>query len=129
MGTMEKRSFTRVPFSSEAVLKIRDARIRGLIENISLRGAYVKIQDELEVGQSLEMEIFLAEPASDLSLVLNGTVVRRSPDGIGIQFSGMSLDVYERIRDMIADIVGDKHKVVMEFIDYMSKRPGDSDPV
>ncbi len=122
MGMMDRRSFTRVPFRSEAIIKTGDAGVSGFIENISLSGACVKVHDKFEVGREVEIEIFLAEPASDLSVALNGTVVWISPGEIGIRFTGMYLDAYERIRDMIAGSVGDKQKVVEEFFDYMSKK-------
>jgi hypothetical protein len=128
MGMMDRRSFTRVPFRSEAILKAGGSTIDGFIENISLSGACIKVHEKLQVDQDLEIEIFLAEPASDLSVNLGGSVVWSSPEEIGVRFTGMYLDVYERIRDMIAGSVADKQTVLQEFLDYMSLKPRASKP-
>jgi hypothetical protein len=117
----ERRDFTRVPFKSEVIVTTSSARMRGKIKDLSLKGALVKLTGEISVGEPAEIEIFLIEPASDLSVVLGGTAVRRSHEGIGIEFSGMYLDEYERLRDAVANSLGDKRLVVEEFIRYMGR--------
>jgi hypothetical protein len=123
MDMVERRSFVRVPFSAEVILKLRDTRITGRIENLSLGGAFISTPAKVERDTDVEVEIFLDDPPSDLSVVLSAKVVRLAPDGIAIQFTGMSMDVFERLRDVIADIHGDKRKVVAEFLKYVDLNP------
>ena len=70
---------------------------------------------------AVEVEIFLAEPASDISVVIGGTVARHARSEVAIEFSGMYLDEYERLRDVVANSLGDKRKVVEEFLKYMAQ--------
>jgi hypothetical protein len=119
MEKVERRRFVRVPFKSETILKTQDARIEGTINNLSFGGAFIKTQEKIEQDTEVEIEIILHEPPPAVNVILSAKVVRLAPEGIAIQFTGMSMDVYERLRDVIAGIHGDKKKVVAEFLKYM----------
>ena len=120
MQKVERRSFVRVPFKLETILKSEDARIEGTIANLSLGGAFINTQAKIEQNTEVEVEIILHDPQPEVNVVLSAKVVRLAPEGIAIQFTGMSMDVYERLRDVIAHIHGDKKKVVSEFLKYMN---------
>jgi hypothetical protein len=119
MEKMEMRRFVRVPFKSETILKTQDARIEGTINNLSFGGAFIVTQGKIEKDTEVEVEIILHDPPPAVNVILSAKVVRLAPEGIAIQFTGMSMDVYERLRDAIAGIHGDKKKVVSEFLKYM----------
>ncbi|MFZ0931555.1 MAG: PilZ domain-containing protein [Syntrophobacteraceae bacterium] len=119
MEKIERRSFVRVPFKSETILKSQDVRIEGTIKNLSIGGAFINTPEKIEQDTDVEIEIILDDPPPAVSVILSAKVVRLAPEGIAIKFTGMSLDVYERLRDVIADIQGDKRKVVEEFLKYM----------
>lgn len=121
MNIKDRRRFTRVPFSSEAILKTSEGRVRGTVENLSLNGAFFKMTESLPVGSAVEVEIFLVAPASDISVVLSGSVVRHAPDGLAVGFSGMYLGDFEHLRDAVANSLGDRRKVVCEFLRYMAR--------
>jgi hypothetical protein len=120
MEKVERRRFVRVPFKSETILKSQDARIEGTIKNLSLRGAFINTPEKIEQGAQIEIKIILDDSPPAVSVILSGKVVRVAPEGIGIQFTGMYMDAYERLRDVIADLHGDKRKVVAEFLKYMN---------
>ncbi len=119
MEKEERRRFLRVPFKSETILKTQDARIAGTINNLSLGGAFIDTRGKIEKDTEVEIEFILHDPPPAVNIILSAKVVRLAPDGIAIQFTGMSMDVYERLRDIIANIHGDKKKVLAEFIKYM----------
>ncbi|MGA2940079.1 MAG: PilZ domain-containing protein [Syntrophobacteraceae bacterium] len=119
MEKVERRRFVRVPFKSETILKTQDARIEGTINNLGLGGAFINTKGKIEQNTDVEIEIILHDPPPDVNVVLSAKVVRLAPEGIGIQFTGMSMEVYERLRDTIAGVHGDKKKVVAEFLKYM----------
>jgi hypothetical protein len=123
MDVVEKRSFVRVPFSAEVILKSPGTRITGRIENLSLGGAFINTPKKIEQGTDVEVEIFLDDPPTDLSVILGAKVVRLAPEGIAIQFTGMTMEVFERLRDVIGDIHGDRRKVVAEFLKYLDLNP------
>ena len=89
MPQNEKRKFSRVPFNSTAIVRNRKIQTEGKIENLSLNGALLNMPEKIETGRDLEIEIFLIEPAADISIKLNGKVLRHTPEGIAIQFTGM----------------------------------------
>jgi hypothetical protein len=119
MEKEERRNFVRVPFKFEAILKSQNAQVRGTIENVSLGGAFINTPGKIEQGTEVGIEILLDDLPPVLSVTLSAKVVRVVPEGIAIQFTGMSMEVFERLRDVIADIHGDKRKVVAEFLKYM----------
>jgi hypothetical protein len=120
MEKVERRRFVRVPFKSETILKTQDARIEGTINNLSFGDAFITTQGKIAENTEVEIEIILHDPPPAVNVILNAKVVRLAPQGIAIQFTGMSMDVYERLRDVIAGIHGDKKKVVAEFLKYMN---------
>jgi hypothetical protein len=115
------RSFSRIPYRSEALLRSKEGEIMAPIENLSLNGVLLKTDLKLDIGKDVEVIIFLADPASDLAVDLNGTVARHIPEGIAVQFTGMYLDTFTRLRDLIGESLGDRRKVIEEFISFMSK--------
>ena len=116
MEKVERRNFVRVPFKSETILKSKDARIEGTIKNLSLAGAFINTQEKIERDTEVEIEIILDDPPPAVIVIMSAKVVRLEPEGFAIQFRGMPMDAYERLRDVIADIHGDKRKAVAEFL-------------
>lgn len=106
MQTADMARFVMVPFSSEAILRTRDKRLWGSIDNLSTGRAFITISENIELGAELEMEIFLAEPASQLSVVLDARVVRLTCTGVAVQFTGMPSDMFDGIRNAVATSLG-----------------------
>lgn len=115
----EKRKFSRIPFNSIAIVRNRKTQTKAKIENLSLNGVLLQMSERTETGCALELEIFLIEPASDISIKLCGKVLRQTAEGIAVQFTGMYLDDFGRLRDQIATRMGDKGKVIEEFLEYL----------
>jgi len=120
MERVERRSFVRVPFKSETILRTETANIQGTIKNLSLAGAFIKTHEKIEQHAEVEIEIILDDPPPAVNVMLSGKVMRIEPEGIAVQFTGMSMDVFERLRDIIADLHGDKGRVVAEFVKHMA---------
>lgn len=116
---MEKRHFTRVVFQSEAVVKSKDESLKGEIGNLSLNGMFLNAPGALPVSEPVEVEIFLSGSTSKLVLKMEGTVARDTPEGLAIQFKGMSLDSFIHLKNIIAYNRGDEEKVMEEFYEYM----------
>jgi len=119
MQTPDRRGSVRIPFSSETILRNQDMQFWGSIDNLSTGGAFITIPGKIELGAVLEIEIFLAEPASRISVVLNARVVRHTCVGMAVQFTGMSPDVFKQIRLAVAASSGEKKKAAEEFLKFM----------
>ena len=116
---MDKRHFTRVVFQSEAIVKSKDKTLKGEIGNLSLNGIFLNAPGALPVSEPVEGEIFLSGTTSELALKMEGTVLRDSPEGLAIQFKGMSLDSFIYLKNIISYNRGDEEKVMEEFYEYM----------
>ena len=116
---MDKRHFTRVVFQSEAIVKSKDKTLKGEIGNLSLNGIFLNAPGALPVSEPVEVEIFLSGTTSELALKMEGTVLRDSPEGLAIQFKGMSLDSFIYLKNIISYNRGDEEKVMEEFYEYM----------
>ena len=120
MEILEKRSFVRVPFRSEAILKSCDKKLtRGSIRNLSLGGAFIVTPEDIERDADMEVEIFLDDPPSDLSVNLSAKVVRLLPEGVAIRFTELYLDIFEKLWDVISGNLADKDRVE-EFLRFMN---------
>ncbi|HOP74001.1 MAG TPA: PilZ domain-containing protein [Bacillota bacterium] len=119
---MEKRNFSRIPFKIEAQFEYNGQTIRGEVENLSMKGMLLKTDIQPEIHTMLPITIVLSE-GYDESLVLhiNGTVVRQTPEGIGIYFDEMDLDSFSHLSKIIEYNSGDPEKVKNELIDYIRK--------
>jgi hypothetical protein len=134
----KKRDTTRVEFHTRAILvlggKAEDQKssresskggkvpggkeISGRVENLSLKGMFL-VPDapvsDVEVGHVVSATIRLAGTASDLSIELNGEIVRRDEEGIGIRFTDMEFDTFVHLRNIVAYNTGDEEKIMEEF--------------
>ena len=89
----EKRRFTRVPFKVEAEIRANNAVYRAEdITNLSVGGCLVPIQADLEVGDKCQVKIWLGGTSTELTIGVEGEVVRSTPGAVAIQFTGVDLD-------------------------------------
>ena len=101
MEDQEKRNISRITFRTNATVKKDGSVIQGGIRDLSLKGVFIKTQDSLPVQSDVDIEIHLSGAATDLSVQVNGTVVRNSPDGIAFKFSNMDLDSYIFLKNIV----------------------------
>ena len=116
---MEKRHFTRVLFQTEAIVRSGSKTLRGEIGNLSLKGMFLNVPGGVPVNESVEVEILLSGSTSELALKMEGTVIRDSPEGLAIQFKGMSLDSFIHLKNIISYNRGDEEQVMEEFYEHM----------
>ena len=98
---MEKRKHKRVPFQAEAVVRDRDLTVSGKIENLSMKGLFLKAA-AADVGTGpLEVTILLSGSSSKLSIELTGKVVRKTENGMALQFLEMDLDSFIHLKNVV----------------------------
>ncbi|GBF34289.1 hypothetical protein DCCM_3401 [Desulfocucumis palustris] len=118
---MEKRKFTRVPFRVEASVKYKDMECRGEVENLSLRGMFLRMPEKISLGECVDITILLAGDTSKLTIDLKGKVARTDPDGIGIKFQEIDLDSFVHLKNIVTYNSGDAEKIMQEFINAAEK--------
>ncbi len=119
---MEKRDFTRVPFKTEAIVEWKDRSIRGEVKNLSLKGMLLETAEPVELNQAVHIRILLSGASSELSIKIDGAVVRRDARGTAFEFTGMDLDSFIHLRNIITFNGGDESRIMEEFQKHMKRK-------
>ncbi len=89
---MENRKFERVGFHTEAIIKYGELSFNGEVENLSLKGLFVRTDQELNIDEPVEITVFFHGTNADLSFSLQAKVVRVTESGIGFNFQKIDID-------------------------------------
>ena len=117
---MEKRKFERVDLRTEAVVRHRDVTFRGEVENLSLKGLFVRTDQKVPLHEKVDVAMFFQGSSSELSFSLEASVVRATDEGIGLNFRKIDIDSLVR-SDVTATAGGDRRQVIEEFYGYAEK--------
>jgi hypothetical protein len=112
--TEEKRSHTRVQFSTRVVVKTLDEevfRAQADTRDISLQSAYLRTRRKPPINRYCELEIG-AGPAPPIRL--KGRVVRHDGDGVAIIFEGVAMEPYFRLKELLLSCAADPDAIVRE---------------
>jgi hypothetical protein len=99
---MERRKSRRVPFQVIATAQTDQISIKGMVDNLSMKGMFLTTMETLSGGTPLGISIILSGSSSFLSIKLKGRVVRQTEAGIAIEFQEMDLDSFTHLRNIIA---------------------------
>jgi len=111
----DKRNKTRVEFRSEATVKHQDIIITGTISNLSLKGLLLNCTEKLPVNTTVDITITLSGSTTNLSININGKVIRLEDQGMAIEFFEMELDSFIHLRNIIFYADRELH----EFYEFM----------
>ena len=89
MGDMGERLFQRSQVNYETTIMTKDGNFTGVIENISMGGFYLRINNRIAVGEKIAVEISLQNDLKNANIITNATVVRIEEDGIAFKFEDM----------------------------------------
>jgi hypothetical protein len=98
-----KRDKTRVLFQTRVVVKTETLQFEssGNSQDISFKGISVKTDEKIPVGTPCDLEIELTGTIDRLCINAKGTVVRHTPDGIGISFETVDADSYTHLKKLL----------------------------
>jgi len=120
------RRFTRIPYQSEVLMNANGHWFRGLSENLSLYGIYIKSSENLDINSIVELTISLPvseENSDDDSYIdVKSVVVRRDNDGIGCEFRQVDVDAFLNLKNVISSKSENKNLVMEEFYSYLSHK-------
>ena len=117
----DKRRFTRIPFTVKA--EVRAANVLYSIEefsNLSIGGCLVPITAQLESGTECQVEVLLSGTSSELTLRVEGEVVRSLPESVAIRFTRIDPDSLFHLQNIIRHNAQDPDKIEAE----ISEHPG-----
>lgn len=116
---MEKRVFTRVGLSEWATISYENQVFGGLVENISMRGVFVRTKQELPMNIPVEVTV---RHSIDKSLYLSATTVRQGKTGLAMKINRMDLHSLVYLRSLIEEQCGSQELVMHEtkkMVSYM----------
>jgi hypothetical protein len=118
----ERRNFSRVLFHGEAELHFEGKSVRGVVENLSLKGMLVQHSELYPVGTPLAIRIQLTGSTAEVSIRLTGQVIRHQEEDMAIEFTGMDLDSFILLKNVVIYNSGSEEKILDEFNNYMKLR-------
>lgn len=118
MDNDERRKNTRVTFHTTMDVTFADAVYTDrATENLSTKGVFIDNVFGRTLGEICSLTLKLSGTATDLSLAMNGEVVRMTKKGIGIHFKDMDLDSFSHLRRIIYYNCGNPDKIDEDYID------------
>jgi hypothetical protein len=122
----ESRRFTRIPYQSEVLMNANGQWFRGLSENLSLYGIYIKSNERFHLDSAVELTIYLPgsdDTANDDNYIdVNSVVVRHDTEGIGCEFRQVDVDAFLNLKNVISSRCDNKTLVMDEFYSYLSRK-------
>lgn len=92
---MDNRQFSRMAFNAKVLVSYGESSFTGTVENLSLKGLFVKTDQKVPLDETVGITLSFQGKSDNLSLSLEGKVVRIADDGIGLNFKKLSIDSLE----------------------------------
>jgi hypothetical protein len=122
MNGMEKRTFTRIPFKTKAIVRQKDSTVIGIVENLSLAGIFLKTPERLGLKRLVKIELLFTGTSSQISIILDGKITRHENIGMGIEFRNLDLDAFFHLKNLISYNTEKIDTVKKEFQKYAKKQ-------
>jgi hypothetical protein len=101
----EKRNRSRVGFATVIRLLIeadgKEIILKGSSRDLSLTGIFLSTENKYECGTKCSIIICLTGGIDKIELMMKGTVVRISDNGLGIVFDSMDVDTYSHLKNIV----------------------------
>lgn len=88
---MEKRQFARLSMHSDTDITYNNSIIGGSVQNIGMKGAFVRTDAQIPEGATVEVTIYTSSTSNQLC-DLRAKVVRSTEYGVGLEFEKTVLD-------------------------------------
>lgn len=89
---MNNRRHERTDCQTEAIIRHNGRSITGKVQNLSLKGLFVKTTEIIPIDEQVEIAIYFHGVSAGLSFSLHATAVRLTDKGIGFQFKKIDID-------------------------------------
>ena len=112
---MEKRNFDRIPFQTKAIVRSKDTTVIGIVENLGMDGIFLKTPEKLNLNRIVKIELLFTGTSSQLSILLDGKIMRHENVGMAIQFKNVDMDAFFHLKNLIAYNTNQVGKLKDEF--------------
>ena len=119
---MEKRNFDRIPFQTKAIVRSKDATVIGIVENLSLDGIFLKTPEKLSLNRIVKIEVLFTGTSSQLSILLDGKIMRHENLGMAIQFKNVDMDAFFHLKNLISYNVNQAGRLNTDFQKFVKMK-------
>ena len=117
----EKRRFSRIPFRVTAEMTVNDATYTAEeISDLSVGGCLLPITADLQSGTECHLKILLTGTTEELSVHVDGEVLRCAPGTVAIKFTRIDSDSLYHLHNIVRYNALDPDQVDRE----IRKHPG-----
>ena len=99
---MGQREYPRVSLQAEVSIRHGDRDMRGMLANLSLSGAYVRMETPIPVGDSAEVCFRDMISHGEAAVKASGRVVRSDEEGTAFRLRQMDVDSFINLREIVA---------------------------
>jgi len=86
---MEKRFFRRLNIEGETAVMTKDGLFAGMLENICMGGLFLRTNNNMEVGSTLEVDVPLTCNSKNITIAASVVAVRIENKGVAFQFDNL----------------------------------------
>ncbi|MBU0680867.1 MAG: PilZ domain-containing protein [Proteobacteria bacterium] len=98
----DRRHNARVSFHATGDLEFADQKFSGCeTENLSTKGVLMLGIPARALGDTCTVSLHLSGTSDDITLTMQGEVVRLEDKGVGVHFTEIDLDSYTHLRNII----------------------------
>jgi len=98
---MNERNKSRVVFHVNASLEYDGHTANGDVENLSTNGMFMNTSENIPINTDVEVSIYLSGTTSELSLKINGIVIRKDVKGVAVNFKEIEFDSFIHLKNII----------------------------
>ena len=103
---MDRRKFSRIDFSTKALIETEKERFSARLKDIAYGGAYLISENlisekKLPLGKEIFVRIFLSDLDPRVELRFKAEVVREGPDGFGVKFKSIDFSSLSHLRKIL----------------------------
>ena len=103
--SMERRRKKRVSFKTDIILKAEQTEynFKGNSKDLSISGVFIYTDKGIPLQTPCELKILLygMEEKERITLEMKGITVRKTPDGLAVNFESMDLDSYSHLKNIV----------------------------
>jgi hypothetical protein len=101
----ERRKHSRVGFTTTIQILLeadgKKINIEASSRDLSLKGIFISTETKFSAGTKCSIKVYLTGTIDKIELLMKGTVVRASDNGMGIVFDSMDVDTYSHLKNIV----------------------------
>lgn len=98
----DKRRFTRISFKMNTEIKVNNETFSTYdIANLSVGGCLLPFKIDVESGTPCEIKIVLEGTADEMAIIIEGEIVRTTPEGIAVNFTKIDPESLFHLQNII----------------------------